>query len=407
MVEENHVKDFIEWLRYPTYKKPTWVGQSKQRGRFGPFDDYWLVQVRTRYTDLENEFVINVLPLIEDGMKESNRIQYTHTSFLLHQAREELQKVKPELITATTLLDQVERYVVWGYEIDALDARIDTFYAQLLSSKLLEKNEIRNKIESFRGKYKDIQKAKRAEIEKSPDKIEDIKNRWKYSSKKATYDLEAVMDESVNVMNRANLLSFINEQLQNQLFNRLIGGGIVLLLFLILISPLAINSQTIIGWPSLDLKFLPLAATYLNSLVIAMMGAGGAFLSGLLQARSSRITFAAYNESIKKLALRPVVGAIVALVLFVLLSWGVVPGFTVSNAGSYIFLVFVAGFSERFFLRIIQTESKIESDDQPEAKQLAGPVAGAEIAATNLHATNPHATKPIDPIPSAPIPPLS
>ena len=43
----------------------------------------------------------------------------------------------------------------------------------------------------------------------------------------------------------------------------------------------------------------------------------------------------------------------VALVLYSLLSWQVLPGITIEGAGSYFLIAFLAGFSERYFLRIL------------------------------------------------------
>ncbi len=373
-MDTEHDEDLFAWLRYKSYIPPTWVKETEKKPNISTFADYWIVKVRTRYMELENEFVINALPLINKETSEADRIQYSHTSFLLKQAREELEKEKPEPVMATVLLDQVERYLVWTYEPSALDAKIDTFYNQLEESKLPEKARIVARIEKAREVCQDIQNKKNLDAaEPWENNTAEVDKRLKINEDDANYNLEAVMDESINLLTRSNLQEFINDQLQNRRLDSLIVGGAVLLILLLLISPLALNITNITGWPSTDLSFMPLAAIYLNAIVISMMGAGGAFLSGLLQVRSSHITFSAYHESLKKLALRPLVGAIISLVFFVLLSWGVIPGFTAQTPGSYMFLAFLAGFSERFFLQIIKTESGEGNSKESGPGQLTGP----------------------------------
>jgi hypothetical protein len=90
---------------------------------------------------------------------------------------------------------------------------------------------------------------------------------------------------------------------------------------------------------------------------VAVVGALGGFLSGLIQVRSSQITLGEYQESMLKLWLRPLVGALVPLVVFILLSWQIVPGVKVDNPGSQILFAFLAGFSERYFLTLLRLDS--------------------------------------------------
>jgi hypothetical protein len=105
---------------------------------------------------------------------------------------------------------------------------------------------------------------------------------------------------------------------------------------------------------------------------VAMMvlGAVGGFLSGLLQARSTRITLTEYLESMLKLQLRPLVGALVALILYTILSWQVLPGITIVNAGSYFLIAFLSGFSERYFLRLLKTQAE-DSNEETKALEKA------------------------------------
>jgi hypothetical protein len=65
------------------------------------------------------------------------------------------------------------------------------------------------------------------------------------------------------------------------------------------------------------------------------------------------MTIDVYQERLLLLEIKPLVGAVVSLVLFCLLSWGVVPAVSPQNFGSYLLVAFVAGFSEKYFLRLL------------------------------------------------------
>jgi hypothetical protein len=95
------------------------------------------------------------------------------------------------------------------------------------------------------------------------------------------------------------------------------------------------------------------------------MGALGGFISGLLQVRNSRVSLKEFQESMLLFQLKPIVGALVSLVLYVLLSWGILPGVTIANTGSYILLAFLAGFSERYFLRLLELQPEGEGGNKP------------------------------------------
>jgi hypothetical protein len=44
--------------------------------------------------------------------------------------------------------------------------------------------------------------------------------------------------------------------------------------------------------------------------------------------------------------------------MFIFLSWQIIPGIELKNAGSFLFLAFIAGFSERYFLRLLNIEDE-------------------------------------------------
>jgi hypothetical protein len=60
-----------------------------------------------------------------------------------------------------------------------------------------------------------------------------------------------------------------------------------------------------------------------------------------------------FRTSMIKSTLKPIMGAVLALVLYLLLTWEAIGGFEITNAGGYLLAALLAGFSERFFLRLI------------------------------------------------------
>ena len=72
-----------------------------------------------------------------------------------------------------------------------------------------------------------------------------------------------------------------------------------------------------------------------------------------------------------KLQLRPLVGALVSLVLYTLLSWQVLPGIKIENVGSYFLIAFLSGFSERYFLQLVKTDPE-SSNGQVDIERTTG-----------------------------------
>ena len=75
--------------------------------------------------------------------------------------------------------------------------------------------------------------------------------------------------------------------------------------------------------------------------------------SGLISTRDSSTTLDEYRTSMLKLALKPLVGAVASLTLYLLLSWQILTGVKVTNGGTFLLVGFLAGFSERYFLETL------------------------------------------------------
>lgn len=110
--------------------------------------------------------------------------------------------------------------------------------------------------------------------------------------------------------------------------------------------------QSIPGWPVIHLGQLWLTQV-VSALAVAAIGAVGGIFSGLISTRDSSTTLDEYRSSMLKLALKPLVGAVASLTLYLLLSWQILTGVKVTNGGTFLLVGFLAGFSERYFLKLL------------------------------------------------------
>mgnify|MGYP001076923257 FL=1 len=51
-------------------------------------------------------------------------------------------------------------------------------------------------------------------------------------------------------------------------------------------------------------------------------------------------------------------GGVTATIIFIFLSWQVLPGITVQSFGSFLLIAFLSGFSERYFLNLLKIDEK-------------------------------------------------
>ncbi|OJJ16815.1 hypothetical protein BKI52_33465 [marine bacterium AO1-C] len=56
--------------------------------------------------------------------------------------------------------------------------------------------------------------------------------------------------------------------------------------------------------------------------------------------------------------------------LFIFLSWQVLPGITVQSFGSYLLIAFLSGFSERYFLNLLQIDPQKGETKAKQIKQV-------------------------------------
>lgn len=172
----------------------------------------------------------------------------------------------------------------------------------------------------------------------------------------------AAVSEAIGVLALSQQEEWINNDLQVarlRLLSIYVGAALILTLAATMIVA---NPTPVHGWP---VHFLASFPTPLSSLVasagVAVLGAGGGLFSGLLATQGAAASLLGYRTSVSRLTLKPLVGALMACIVYIALSWQVVPGITVTNGGTFLVLGFVTGFSERYVLRILNVPGASDS----------------------------------------------
>lgn len=323
------------------WQAPKWLNEKISK-TIHNYEIYFALQLRTRYMELESEFQF-VKVNVDTGERAKRIVEF------LKESRSKLEEDKPnmsDLITVSGALDMAERYLIWLYDDHIVKHKIESVIPRLESIQPEGWN-----------RYVD-------ELKKLINEHEKHKGH-----------LRAELDEAIGACNKKVIEEQINSGLQIERLKTFRLLGILILAAFLIVSPLITSPAGLEGWPS---KLITgehiLIAAWINALGIAIMGAVGGFISGLLQVRSSRITLQEFQENKLKLQLKPLAGAVVALVLFVLLSWSILPGIKIENAGSYFFIAFFSGFSERYFLQLLElkAEKPEEELDETKLKRRAG-----------------------------------
>jgi hypothetical protein len=177
------------------------------------------------------------------------------------------------------------------------------------------------------------------------------------------------MGEATGLLNRIWSASEIDNGLQLRRLEMVRNAGLAAALLLILFAPVLVNGASLTMWTIRPVGSDTFLVAWLTTIGVAVLGMSGALLSGLLQARDKPVTFKDYQVRGIEVALRALVGALVSVVLYYLLSWNVLPVVSVVSAGTFLLVAFVSGFSERYFLKLFGLE---DDDDRLPSSSLVG-----------------------------------
>ncbi|MEV0790404.1 hypothetical protein [Kribbella sp. NPDC050459] len=176
----------------------------------------------------------------------------------------------------------------------------------------------------------------------------------------------------------------IQEELQEARLSRawwyLIGALLIILVAVPITTEIKkVNDHVV--WPVLyapqvlrdgrlnDIMFLVLGA-----IGLALVGATGGILSGMFSVRNSRAKLNDYRTSTLNVGLRPLIGATAAICVCLFLTWGTINGIEVTSKGTFAIAAFLAGFSERYFLRFLHgQESAALEQIERDAPQTSRP----------------------------------
>jgi hypothetical protein len=176
---------------------------------------------------------------------------------------------------------------------------------------------------------------------------------------------EAVKGTLVAVIRRqwaASCSAYLAEDLQESRMKSILIWLIATLIGLIGVVPLVVGLLARSGagnatfvWPMLK-SAGTFGQSYIAVGAIALIGCVGGTLSALLAARDSRTSLETYRTDMQRALMKPIMGAVLAVLVYALLTWQVIPGVKITNAGTYLLFALLAGFSERFFLRLLPLE---------------------------------------------------
>ena len=345
-------EDLSKWLKESAWHQPKWLTNRNNSGKMldKNFDEYVMNSLRWRYTRLEGDFrtVFNNYYNTDYVDKVTAR----RIIAFLESAREALEEDNCDALDVSNLLDMADQYMVWLYPPHVANAQ-----SAALASQLKAQN-------NSWGNYLE------GEINRSGQTLG---------------GLRAALDKVKQVQNEENQTIQVNNGLQIERLEMLIKWGLIVLVVMLAGLPLTMKTDAVIFKETILQEMIGVKQ-WIGMLTIGIIGAVGAFLSGLLQVRRTRVTIGEFKESVIQFKLRPVVGAMFAMIIAALLTWDIISGIEIKNAGAFILIAFLCGFSERYFLNLLKIDDEGNSSAVPAAPVVAS--AGGQVSTTKEEGDN-------------------
>lgn len=323
-------EEMKKWLKDEAWPQPKWLKQTKsEKTKNLGFEGYYLNSLRARYLRLEGDFKSAYnnyfgTPYM-DLVSAKLIISYLQTS------RKSLEHEDCDVVDVITMLDLADQSMVWIYP---------PHYAKAQASGMA------------------------SELKGMPDAANQA---WGiYLEKEMCREgqtlggLRAALDKTKQAINEAKQGSIISTGLQIERLSLarkwswyVLGISLILLPFVIKIDPKLWEEAQLIKSLPVDTRAFP----WILMFTAAAFGAVGAFFSNLMSIQNTTTKLTDFQESLKNSLLKLNIGALAAMILFSFLTWQIIPGVKLDNAGSVTFLTFLAGFSERFFLNLLNINS--------------------------------------------------
>lgn len=320
------------WLDNNFWPTPSWLEQDQVALNLRSYDDYFLYQLRVKYLDLETDFRLTLQQNINDQGFQEHAISFAERIIdMLQFSKKGLEsndKNINHLMNVSYTLGLIDKYMIWVYDEHKVEYNF----------KLLQ--------EEAKASHPEL-------VQLLNDTMESVGNEGQI----ANASMREAYVTAMSVANREAIQKEISFGLQIERLKTLIKGGLITVFIIIAASPLLMNDLGEMLPPGLEaFSQGSWVSTWLPVLGVTLIGALGGFFSGLLQVKSNKVALAEYKESQLKFQLKPIVGALTATLLFLLLSWQILPGITIENFGSLLFIAFVSGFSERYFLNLLNID---------------------------------------------------
>jgi hypothetical protein len=316
-------EDMTKWLEEKAWKQPQWLKRSKtDKATTAGFQGYYLNSLRARYLRLEGDFRTAFNNFY--GTKYMDLVIARRIIGFLQTSRESLEGDDCDVNDVISMLDLTDQYMVWIYPPHYAKAQAYGLAAEL------------------KGQKDSQTKAWGDYLQRQIELVgQDLGG------------LRAALDKTKEAINEAKQNALVSNGLQIERLNIVRKWSLIVLCISLVFLPLIINFDSSLWEKTILFKFLPEFRPWVVSLAVAVFGAGGAFFSSLRAVQTTRTVLSDYQENLKSNQLKIYIGALAALILFSFMSWQIIPGIDVKNAGTFIFLAFVAGFSERFFLNLL------------------------------------------------------
>lgn len=305
-----------------------------------------LYTLKREYIEISNDLL--VAERISDFTEAQKPFAESCKGYLI-EARLNLESREPDVYFCSSMLDLAASNLVWLYTDDTVEFRSNAVLKEL--RELKDVYDVKRPLEGL-------------------EEAKDARSR------------QAVLADTLEYFSRQEQRLLLADNLQVSRLRKLLlymGMALGCLIFAALFAvPFATTNagqaaagqtaagQGITGWPVMHIG--PVLVTQLIAVIaVGAVGAAGGVFSGFVKTRDSSTTLGEYRTSMLKLASKPLVGAVAAITLYILLDWQVT-GVRVVNGGTFLLVGFLAGFSERYFLRLVQAPAEY-NDQQNMQKQ--------------------------------------
>jgi hypothetical protein len=327
-------EEWTKWLKNESWPVPTWLVTEYSTVEFRDYNSFLEYNLRTRYMDLEGDF--RVLFNNYYNTRDFDIVTAERIISMLQTSRKALEGKEVNLLMTANSLDIIDRYMIWLCPLHIVQKKVEVLANKLIKVKPLYAALLSNTLQSCDGK---------------PD----------------IGSLRAVYDEVTGEINRETTKIHINYGLQIERLQLLRACSFAALFLTILISPQLLNysNATIAAYKEATLTSVTNNAQLAYFLkgwmfigILAIFGALGGFISGLLQIKGSTTDLQRYKESLLIFQLKPLVGAVTAAFLAIFISWDLLPGVKIEGVGSFIIIAFLTGFSERYFIKLLNIKQQ-------------------------------------------------